>query len=199
MVPLAGMDFYDTTSDVSSPGSPTNYEQLYHGFAPVPYSMLPYSNPSATYMMEQPSSIPIGYSASAHVVGGDLRRRRTNMGVDKDTSPHIHSRRRAQNRASQRAFRDRKEKHVKDLENRLRELEDKHQTLEQSYTDLHAEHSRLQRQMEKLNSESVSRRDASDEGFSELLNDEEFETIINGSLLGSSTIDCPSHQYMNSH
>ncbi len=43
-------------------------------------------------------------------------------------------RRRAQNRASQRAFRERKEKHVKGLEFQLESLHEKHQDLLQSYT-----------------------------------------------------------------
>lgn len=42
-------------------------------------------------------------------------------------------RRRAQNRASQRAFRERKEKHVKGLEFQLEILNEKHQDLQQSY------------------------------------------------------------------
>lgn len=42
-------------------------------------------------------------------------------------------RRRAQNRASQRAFRERREKHVKGLEHQLETLNEKHQDLLQSY------------------------------------------------------------------
>ena len=45
-------------------------------------------------------------------------------------------RRRAQNRASQRAFRERKEKHAQDLQRQLEELEKKHKELLDSHSEL---------------------------------------------------------------
>ena len=42
-------------------------------------------------------------------------------------------RRRAQNRASQRAFRERKEQHVKEVEAKLAEVEAKYESLEEKY------------------------------------------------------------------
>lgn len=48
--------------------------------------------------------------------------------------PNSKVRRRAQNRASQRAFRERKEKHVKGLETQLEALNERHQDLLVSYT-----------------------------------------------------------------
>jgi chromosome segregation ATPase len=62
-------------------------------------------------------------------------------------------RRRAQNRASQRAFRERKEKHVQHLEHELEELENKHRTLEKSYTDLGSTHAQLKQEVKQLRSE----------------------------------------------
>jgi len=50
------------------------------------------------------------------------------------TTPNSKVRRRAQNRASQRAFRERKEKHVKGLETQLEALNERHQDLLVSYT-----------------------------------------------------------------
>ncbi|KAK2764446.1 hypothetical protein FQN54_009140 [Arachnomyces sp. PD_36] len=47
---------------------------------------------------------------------------------------NMHQRRREQNRASQRAFRERKEKHVKGLQDQLESLQEKHQSLVQSYS-----------------------------------------------------------------
>ncbi|KAG8688472.1 hypothetical protein FRC08_011419 [Ceratobasidium sp. 394] len=46
------------------------------------------------------------------------------------------AKRKEQNRAAQRAFRDRKEKHVKDLEDKIRELEQKFSTSETENTNL---------------------------------------------------------------
>lgn len=62
-------------------------------------------------------------------------------------------RRRAQNRASQRAFRERKEKHVQHLEHELEELETKHRTLAQSYTDLDSTAAKLRQEVKQLRSE----------------------------------------------
>ena len=62
-------------------------------------------------------------------------------------------RRRAQNRASQRAFRERKEKHVQQLEQQLSDLESKYEHLTQSYTDLGSAHQKLKREVKHLRSE----------------------------------------------
>ncbi|KAK5064743.1 hypothetical protein LTR84_000577 [Exophiala bonariae] len=52
---------------------------------------------------------------------------------DKEGSQNTKLRRRAQNRASQRAFRERKDRHLKGLEYQLEHLNEKHQDLMQSY------------------------------------------------------------------
>lgn len=85
----------------------------------------------------------------------DRRRRRsnTNNTQDKETVSNMRIRRRAQNRASQRAFRERKEKHVQHLEAELSELENKHRTLAKSYTDLDSTHALLKREVKQLKSE----------------------------------------------
>lgn len=65
-------------------------------------------------------------------------------------------RRRAQNRASQRAFRERKEKHVQHLEHELEELEAKHQNLSRSYTDLDSTYGKLKQEVKQLRNELES-------------------------------------------
>lgn len=59
-------------------------------------------------------------------------------------------RRRAQNRAAQRAFRERKEKHAKDLESQLAALTDKYRSLESSHTELTAAYDKLRKTIELL-------------------------------------------------
>ena len=108
----------------------------------------------------------------------DRRRRRSTTTQDKEAisnmrivssllPPSFHSlpeipltpcqqRRRAQNRASQRAFRERKEKHVQQLERQLEELEAKHRTLTQSYTTLDSTHGQLKQEVEQLRGELIS-------------------------------------------
>ena len=71
----------------------------------------------------------------------------------KDAASNMRIRRRAQNRASQRAFRERKEKHVHHLEHELEELESKHQHLSQSYTDLDSRHAEAQNELAQLRNE----------------------------------------------
>lgn len=59
-------------------------------------------------------------------------------------------RRRAQNRAAQRAFRERKEKHARDLEVQLSALSEKYNKLEMSHTELNAAYEKLRKTMELL-------------------------------------------------
>jgi predicted nuclease with TOPRIM domain len=87
----------------------------------------------------------------------------------------MHLRRRAQNRASQRAFRERKEKHVKGLERQLEDLHEKHQDLLQSYTRQADEVTRLNNRIADLNGELNSLRSCQDQSFSEMLMPDKFD------------------------
>lgn len=60
------------------------------------------------------------------------------------------SRRRAQNRAAQRAFRERKEKHAQDLEIQLAALNEKYSKLESSHSELNAAYEKLRKTVELL-------------------------------------------------
>ncbi|KAI9678032.1 MAG: hypothetical protein M1817_005976 [Caeruleum heppii] len=142
---------------MSSPESTQSYERSFAAYGTPPYPIYSYSGPGAAYLAESPNFINLNMISEPLSTDGDRKRRRSGA---KDGSPQIHSRRRAQNRASQRAFRDRKEKHVKDLEHRLAELEDKNGNLEQAYADLSAEHSKLRQKLEspqrpRLNGETA--------------------------------------------
>ncbi|KAF2113374.1 hypothetical protein BDV96DRAFT_122571 [Lophiotrema nucula] len=59
-------------------------------------------------------------------------------------------RRRAQNRAAQRAFRERKEKHARDLEAQLSVMSDKYNKLEISHSELNAAYDKLRKTIELL-------------------------------------------------
>ncbi|ORZ21318.1 hypothetical protein BCR42DRAFT_407292 [Absidia repens] len=65
--------------------------------------------------------------------------------------------RKAQNRAAQRAFRERKEKHVSELEDRIRELEQEKSSKE---TNLELENAKLKQELEKLRQENYSLKDS---------------------------------------
>lgn len=111
----------------------------------------------------------------------------TNSGTsDQDTVPSTHlvcrvfvlfdnttltrnQRRRAQNRASQRAFRERKEKHVKGLEHQLEELHEKHQDLLQSYSKQVVEVSRLHARVAQLSAELNIIRNFQDPALTEMM------------------------------
>ncbi|KAK1754551.1 AP-1-like transcription factor YAP1 [Echria macrotheca] len=58
----------------------------------------------------------------------------------KNAPPSVLSRRRAQNRASQRAYRERKDQRIKDLEQMLNEAKQRNDVLGQAYATLHAEY-----------------------------------------------------------
>jgi AP-1-like transcription factor len=56
------------------------------------------------------------------------------------TSSNNQQRRRAQNRASQRAYRERRERHVKSLEEKLEVINSQHEELSKEYAQLRIEH-----------------------------------------------------------
>ncbi|KAJ4306182.1 hypothetical protein N0V88_000978 [Collariella sp. IMI 366227] len=58
----------------------------------------------------------------------------------KNAPPAVLSRRRAQNRASQRAYRERKDQRIKDLEQMLNDAKQRNDVLSQAYAALHAEY-----------------------------------------------------------
>ena len=64
-------------------------------------------------------------------------------------------RRRAQNRASQRAFRERKERHVKNLEQQLEDLHQRYQDLLRCYDEQKEEIYNLKEQLHEVSSDSV--------------------------------------------
>ncbi|KAI9699547.1 MAG: hypothetical protein M1820_007178 [Bogoriella megaspora] len=59
------------------------------------------------------------------------------------------ARRRDQNRAAQRAFRERREQHLKDLEGRVRETEEKYSELQVSYHELEEIHKEAKQKIER--------------------------------------------------
>ncbi|KXX82605.1 Fluconazole resistance protein 3 [Madurella mycetomatis] len=73
--------------------------------------------------------------------------RRQGSNSEEDDLTPAQSRRKAQNRAAQRAFRERKERHVKDLESRL-------QQLEQAQQEAMSENERLKRDLQKMSTEN---------------------------------------------
>ncbi|KIX09472.1 uncharacterized protein Z518_00552 [Rhinocladiella mackenziei CBS 650.93] len=72
---------------------------------------------------------------------------------EKETVDNAKKRRRAQNRASQRAFRERKEKHIKGLEYQLENLNEMHQDLLQSYHKQANHIEKLNRRISQLQAE----------------------------------------------
>ncbi|KAI0149559.1 hypothetical protein GGR57DRAFT_225096 [Xylariaceae sp. FL1272] len=77
----------------------------------------------------------------------EMNSRNTGSNSDEDDLTPAQSRRKAQNRAAQRAFRERKERHVKDLEAKLASLE-----AAQSHTA--TENEKLKREMQKISTEN---------------------------------------------
>jgi len=80
--------------------------------------------------------------------GAELQQQRqeSNSGDDEDMTP-AQSRRKAQNRAAQRAFRERKERHVKELEAQVA-------ALKQASSTVHAENEMLKLSLQKVSTEN---------------------------------------------
>lgn len=150
---------------------------------PMQYDMYQYGATSAAfYPQSQTSKMTVDYNSAAGIDETDRRRRRSGStsapaAKDKETIPNMHlqKRRRAQNRASQRAFRERKEKHVKGLEHQLEDLHEKHQDLLQSYTRQADEVSKLNGRISELTAELNTLRTCQDQSFSEMLMPDKFD------------------------
>ncbi|WYZ39198.1 hypothetical protein EsH8_III_001112 [Colletotrichum jinshuiense] len=128
------------------PGPPTPPN---HGL-PVQQSVQPQPQQPGRNAMSVPPGQQINPQTEAPVHKqepfDDHARRGGSNSDDEDLTP-AQSRRKAQNRAAQRAFRERKERHVKDLEAKLADLEAEAQ---QKST----ENERLKREMQKISTEN---------------------------------------------
>ncbi|KAL8860343.1 MAG: hypothetical protein Q9178_003314 [Gyalolechia marmorata] len=83
----------------------------------------------------------------------DRRRKESTTNQNEQAISNMGIRRRAQNRASQRAFRERKEKHVQHLETELSNLESKFHDLKTSHTALGETNEALKAEVEQLKEE----------------------------------------------
>ncbi|MCJ1351844.1 MAG: hypothetical protein MMC33_001828 [Icmadophila ericetorum] len=136
---------YNCTSTNSSPSPVILYSNVDHGYDPFSGDMSSYPD-----LQTQPASPLVEFTDLTVPYQDDRRRRRSNVTRDKQTISTMHMRRRAQNRASQRAFRERKEKHAQNLQKQLDELEAKHQGLLASYEKLDTTNSRLEKELQQI-------------------------------------------------
>ncbi|KAJ4360237.1 uncharacterized protein N0V89_000797 [Didymosphaeria variabile] len=94
---------------------------------------------------------------------GQMSQQISQLPVPTERQHTTSGRRRAQNRAAQRAFRERKEKHARDLEDQLAVLNEKYNKLETSHTDLNAAYEKLRKTIELLTQDDGAGDDDDDE------------------------------------
>ncbi|KAL6713656.1 AP-1-like transcription factor [Lecanora helva] len=140
----------DPLEGYNDPNAFQFFDQTAH-FNPAPITLPPQSPPHSLHHQSSVSqALPYDSSASIsneilpdveydQVPGG----RANSSDDDKDNLTPAQSRRKAQNRAAQRAFRERKERHVKDLELKLK-------SIEAHSTDLMTDNERLKRELDRL-------------------------------------------------
>ncbi|KAI6092318.1 hypothetical protein F4821DRAFT_160738 [Hypoxylon rubiginosum] len=129
------LDSTNTSTSSSPMDSPYN-DVSFQGMYPSP-EQVDGSGEGAQPDSQQPNSKPAA------------KRKRENR--YKNAPPSVLSRRRAQNRASQRAYRERKDQRIKDLEVLLGEAQKKNDVLSEAYTNLQSEYIRLKREQEAAN------------------------------------------------
>lgn len=139
-------------SEFESFASPNFYQSSFRPFGtedvkftyPITPSELGSADDSYTHQMHE-----LAYSQMASPITSG-----TSIPVPKESPQRpVHAtsgRRRAQNRAAQRAFRERKEKHARDLEEALSALTAKYQNLETSHSELSAAYDKLRKMIELL-------------------------------------------------
>lgn len=178
---------YDDASTDPSPSPPMMYSSLDNS-----HSTYSSSASFPQYVDSQPQIInSIEFTDLTRPQMEDRRRRRSHTTQDKESISNMRIRRRAQNRASQRAFRERKEKHVQHLEHELEELENKHRTLEKSYTDLDSTHAQLKQEVKHLRSELESVKSSREGSISEptTQSSQYFDPFASDGFFGNGTAD----------
>ncbi|KAK4191536.1 hypothetical protein QBC35DRAFT_290323 [Podospora australis] len=145
------MEDFGTAFDMPSPAS-----TLYYAYGDAEhYSSGSQSPSNSTYDMASTtdlSNFPSVYPSPEHHEEDSTqpeeqdqkpaaKRKRENR--YKNAPPSVLSRRRAQNRASQRAYRERKDQRIKDLEKMLSEAQQQNDALSQQYAVLHSEYVQL--------------------------------------------------------
>ncbi|KAL8765493.1 MAG: hypothetical protein Q9209_007464 [Squamulea sp. 1 TL-2023] len=169
---LTNSPFYDTSLESPSP-SP---RMMYNAFPLLSnnnnnntYPTRSHTYPNATsnqildpqylarraHQQQQQAAIlaSVEFTDLTNPVYEDRRRRKSTTNQDKQAISNMGIRRRAQNRASQRAFRERKEKHVQHLETELSNLESKFRDLKSSHTTLGETNEALKAEVEQLREE----------------------------------------------
>ncbi|KAK9445747.1 Basic-leucine zipper (bZIP) transcription factor [Metarhizium brunneum] len=148
-IPIPWLDFLETMQPL--PESQASSMAEPHG--PVAYPYLDALHQEFPHNTEFINDTPFVYASptstasepSAPHLSQDMQvrppRRRENR--YRNAPPSVQSRRRAQNRASQRAYRERKEQRIRDLEHLLQEAHRREETLTQAYLPLRTEYERL--------------------------------------------------------
>ncbi|KAI9738578.1 MAG: hypothetical protein M1834_008082 [Cirrosporium novae-zelandiae] len=129
--------------------SPGSNSHLHGSYNPFSSSSIPFS-PTFTSADLAPSNLPSPpYTLSPPPMHGETAKER----------------RRAQNRAAQKAFRTRKEQRIKHLENKLKDIEDKYRGLRSETEGLRADRERLVGEVRRLKMERDSSLAASEESI----------------------------------
>ncbi|OAQ62100.1 basic-leucine zipper (bZIP) transcription factor [Pochonia chlamydosporia 170] len=122
---------------------------------PLPHSQIPSTSQTYAYTPQptfpnvsepsytSPTSTASEPSVPSQPQPQDQKPPRKRENRYRNAPPSVLSRRRAQNRASQRAYRERKEQRIKDLEQLLQEANQREENLTQAYLSLQAEYQRL--------------------------------------------------------
>ncbi|KAI5464107.1 hypothetical protein BGZ63DRAFT_421186 [Mariannaea sp. PMI_226] len=166
ITPLTPSHSHSAPSDEFNPSPPETFENLPHAneqFSPFDYGQGFTTNPHPPNAFPSPPTPNHSLFAGQQPRHGSLPRTMQPMkgsdgssedGVvargtseEDDSLTPAQSRRKAQNRAAQRAFRERKEKHVKDLEAKLADLEAAQQKAS-------VENERLKRDLQKMSTEN---------------------------------------------
>ncbi|MCJ1374517.1 hypothetical protein MMC20_005749 [Loxospora ochrophaea] len=108
----------------------------------------------------------------------DRRKKRSGSVRDKQTISTMHMRRREQNRASQRAFRERKEKHTQELQQQLDEMKKKYQKLMKSYDDLGTVNAKMRAEMDELREKAKVSQSYEDDSLSNMDDSDIFYQLL---------------------
>ena len=90
----------------------------------------------------------------------------------------MEQRRREQNRASQRAFRERKEKHTQELQQQLDEMKKKYQKLMKSYDDLGTVNAKMRAEMDELREKAKVSQSYEDDSLSNMDDSDIFYQLL---------------------
>jgi len=149
--PIPDASLYNAVYTSAAPSLPLGYAS--HPYPGRRQEMLAYQFASYSQQATTPSRTPSTLQTAPQISHNSYK-------SSKDVPLDVIARRRAQNRASQRAYRNRKDSHIRSLETRLSEMKGHYEKLMAEHEQCRTDHEKLRKKLEFGIFENVQLKDS---------------------------------------